>query len=95
MNAPTITGFRLHTDDQRTLFYEVDEDLTAKLKMGGFDVAVGDFTSSTTAHVLISLDVDGEPSDVVSVILAMGARDVETLDRAIEVLQAARDGLLS
>lgn len=91
MNAPTITAFHVQTDKDRGLYYSVDPDLTAKLMQSGIAMSAGEAT-----HVLVTLDVDGEPYDSVDMDMPRGGQpDVETLDRAIAVLTAAREGLLS
>ncbi len=89
MTAPTITGFWLDTDDDRTLFYSNDPDLKGKLTHGGHNPGG---TRSTT-FVLIALDVDGEPSDTVDVQAAFDRVDPELLDRAITALTLVRDAL--
>lgn len=89
MTVPTITGFRVTTDDDRSLHYTVDPDLSVKLsraELGGGDGAT---------HVLVTLDLDGEAADSVEVDEPLARGDVETLDQAIKVLTAAREGLLS
>lgn len=91
LERPTITALRLRTDDERTLHYNADPDLPVKLTRGGL------FSGSTgpdTRFVLVTLDLDGEATDVVDVDDSLGRAGVETLDRAITALVAVRAGLL-
>lgn len=77
-------------DDGRPRHYETNPDLTVQLKAGGIGVANG--VSSEAMHVLVSLDVDGEPYDVVQVD-AFQRPDVEAIRQAISALQVVEAGL--
>lgn len=90
-DLPVITKFRTLREG-RSLHYEVNEDLSVMLAKGGLDVCC---EPTVTRYVLVSLDVDDEPCDVVTVSYAAGDLYLETLDQAIATLQGVRAGLLS
>lgn len=88
--GPIITGFRLDTDDERTLHYACDPDLQVKLALGGHNGVGGD---GGVTVVLVSLDIDGGPADSVDVQAPYDRVDTETLDRAITAMTLVRDAL--
>ena len=92
-NRPTITRFHLYTDAGRYVHFDSEAELGTSLRRGL--PSVRNTMTDALSHVLVALDVDGEPIDVVLVNPERQCQNVETLDRAITALTAARDGLLS
>lgn len=109
MTTPTTIITSLNVRDHTGgywLEYEVDDDLGRQLRALGVDCA----HSTEATHVLVSLDVDGMPTDCVRLSRGVGrldgwqdgewrersrGGDVEVIDRTIAALQQVREQLVS
>lgn len=79
-------------DDGRPRHYSTNPDLTTLLKAAGADVAAGDRTAA--AHILVSVNVDGEAYDVVQVD-SLDRPGVDAIRQAISALQVVEAGMVA